>query len=257
MTGDAAPALYVGKVMHARLMPFRHRFTYRVFSLFLDLDGIPALARRLRLFAHNRFALFSFHDRDHGPRDGGPLRPWIEAALARAGVDAAGGAIRVLCFPRVLGFVFNPLTVYWCHDREGRLRALLYEVKNTFGDQHGYLIPVGDVPGPEVRQSCEKGFYVSPFIAMEATYKFRVAPPGMRLALLIRQSVRDGELLVASLTGRRRGLSDGALLRVFVTHPLMTVKVVAAIHWEALRLVLKGATFHARPRPPVLDVPRR
>ena len=139
MTGSS---VYFGTVLHQRLRPVRHELSYRVFSLLLDLDEIPALAARLRLFSHNRFNLFSFHDRDHGARRPGPSRLHIEGQLARAGIALDGGAIRLLCFPRVLGYVFNPLSIYFCHHRDGELRAILYEVKNTFGEQHGYLIPV-------------------------------------------------------------------------------------------------------------------
>jgi uncharacterized protein len=255
-SGNGCGAIYVGTVMHARLRPFKHRFAYRVFTLLLDLDALDDPARRPRLLARNRFGLFSIDDRDHGPRDGRPLRPWVEAALAKGGVDTGGGPITMLCFPRILGYVFNPLTIYWCRDREDRLRAVLYEVKNTFGDQHGYLVRVdpdrpGDAP---VVQRAEKGFYVSPFIGMTATYRFRLRDPGETLSVLIRQNVPEGPILIATLDGARRTLSDAGLLRVFFTHPLMTLKVFGAIHWQAVRLWLKGAAFHRRPPPPTVDV---
>jgi uncharacterized protein len=256
MSREDAGSIYVGSVMHARLRPFRHRFVYRVFTLLVDLDALDDPARRPRLLARNRFGLFSIDDRDHGRRDGSPLRPWVEAALARAGIDIGGGPVRMLCFPRILGYVFNPLTIYWCHDRDDRLRAVLYEVKNTFGDQHGYLVPVDPdhVPGAPVEQRADKGFYVSPFIGMASTYRFRLNEPGEDLSVVIRQSVPEGPILVATLDGRRRPLSDAGLLRMFVTHPLMTVKVIGAIHWEAARLWLKGARFHRWRAPPETDV---
>lgn len=254
-----APCLYTGRVYHARLKPFRHEFRYRVFSLYLDLDGIPALAQKLRLFSHNRGNLLSFHDKDHGSRDGSPLRPWVEAAVAARGLDLKGGPISVLCFPRLFGYVFNPLTIYFCHRPEdGALAALVYEVKNTFGQQHAYVIPVTGPgraeDGRAVEQATDKRFYVSPFIDMDCRYRFRVRPPGERLSVLIRQADREGEVLVAAQTGRRRRLGDGALLRAVATHPLMTHKVVAAIHWQALRLWLKGAKFHRKPPPPAEPV---
>lgn len=250
----APPCLYVGRVYHGRLKPFRHQFKYRVFSLYLDLDDIPKLSKRLRLFAHNRFNLLSFHDKDHGARDGSPLRPWVEAALAGQGIDIAGGPIRVLCFPRLFGYVFNPLTIYFCHRPEGALAALVYEVKNTFGQQHAYVLAADDAGpsegGGPVEQGCDKLFYVSPFIDMDCHYRFRIRPPGDRLSVLIRQSDRQGEILIASQTGLRVRLSDATLLRAVVTHPLMTHKVFGAIHWQALRLWLKGARFHRKPAPP-------
>ena len=247
--------LYFGRVLHTRRLPFRHRLAYRVFSLYLDLDELPALSRRLRLFAHNRFALLSFHDRDHGARDGTALRPWLEAHLAEAGLDLEGGAVRLLCFPRLLGYAFNPLTIWFCHHRDGRLMALLYEVRNTFGEKHGYLIPVDPAraPGAPVVQSCDKGFYVSPFIEMTATYHFRLAEPDERLAVLIRQWTPEGELLLASHTGRRAPLDDRRLLRALLAYPLMTLKVIAGIHWHAVKLWLKGA--RTVPRPPAPDRP--
>lgn len=244
--------LYFGRVMHKRLIPFRHRFSYRVFSVLLDIDRIDAVAGRLRLFSRNRRNLFSFHDRDHGHRDGRPLRPWAEALLARRGIDLQGGPIRLLCFPRLLGHVFNPLSIYFCHESKGKLRAIIYEVKNTFGQQHIYLLDVDQdmKHGDLITQHCSKNFYVSPFIDMEATYRFRLTEPDERLSILIRQSAPEGEILLATHTGRREALTDAMLLRAFFAYPLMTLKVVGAIHWEALRIWIKGAKFHKRPAPP-------
>lgn len=242
-------ALYFGTVMHQRLRPVRHELRYRVFSLLVDLDELAPLARRLRLLSHNRFNLFSLYDRDHGARADRPLRPQIEAQLARAGLDPAGGTIELLCFPRMLGYVFNPLSVYFCHRRAGGLQAILYEVSNTFGEQHSYLIPAAE-DGPVVRQSCAKEFYVSPFMEMEGRYEFRLAAPGERLALYIRQSDRAGPILHASLEGSRVPLSDANLARAFLRYPLMTVKVIAGIHWEALHLWRKGVKLQPRPAPP-------
>ncbi|WP_374447674.1 DUF1365 domain-containing protein [Stella sp.] len=256
MTADPRrSALYLGRVMHRRVRPFVHGFRYRVYALLVDLDELPVLDRDLRLFAYNRAGLFSFHDRDHGPRDGSPLRPWIEAQLAAAGMEFRPGRIALLCFPRVLGYVFNPLSVYFCHDRDGRLGAILYEVRNTFGEQHGYLLPVGDErPDGWVRQTQDKRFYVSPFLPMECRYAFRILPPGERLAVLIRQTAArpegDVEVLAATLTGERRPLDDAWLARMAVALPLLTLKVLVAIHWQALRLWRKGARFHRRPDPP-------
>ena len=253
---DSGSALYFGRVMHKRLRPFVHRFDYRVFSMWLDIDDLDALSRRSRLFSHNRFNVFSVFDKDHGPRDGRPLRPHVEAALAAAGIDLHGGKIHLLCFPRVLGYVFNPLSIYFCRDPDGGLQAILYEVTNTFGDRHSYLLPVDSHrhSGDAIAQACEKRLYVSPFIGMTSHYRFRVKEPGARLSILIRQSVPEGEQLLATLTGRRAPLRDRQLLRAFVTHPLMTLKVTGAIHWQALWLWMKGATFHRRPAPPTEPV---
>lgn len=249
-------ALYVGEVMHHRLRPRRHRFVYRTFSLLLDLDELPDLDRRLRLFAHNRPGLMSFHDLDHGAADGTTPRAWVEAALAKAGLAEAGRRIRVLCFPRILGYAFNPLTLYFCHRADDSLGAVIYAVRNTFGERHAYLIGVepADAAAGLVRQSCAKAFYVSPFVPMQAGYHFRLNPPGESFALAIRETDVAGDLLVATQRARRRPLTDAALLRAIVGHPLMALKVVAAIHWEALRLWLKGASIQPRPEAPPADV---
>jgi len=241
------PCLYVGQVMHHRLKPVRHRFVYRVFTLLLDLDRL-AETDRLRLLSVNRPNVMSFHERDHGPRDGTPLRPWVERQLAAHGITLPGGRILLLCLPRVLGYVFNPLSLYYCYDAGGRLAAVLYEVKNTFGEQHAYVLPVDPARAPDapVRQSCAKDLYVSPFIEMAARYHFRLTPPGERLSVVIQEEVDGGPLLIASMTGRRRPLSDRELALAALRHPLMTHKVIAGIHFEALRLWGKGVALHAR-----------
>lgn len=260
-----ASGLYVGTVMHHRVKPVRHRLSYRVFSLLADLDELPRLDRELRLFAHNRFGLIGFRDRDFGPlgedagesplpggeRESWGLKGWAEGQLAAAGIEG-GGPIRLLCFPRVLGFVFNPLCVWFCHRRDGTLAAIIHEVSNTFGQRHAYLIPAAPGPDGLVRQQCDKRFYVSPFMDMETAYHFRIRAPkgeaGEPLAVSICQTDAGGPVLHASLTARRVELTDGAILRAWARHPLMTAKVVAGIHWEALHLWRKGLAI--RPRPP-------
>jgi DUF1365 family protein len=247
---------YFGRVMHARLHPFRHRFTYRVFAMLIDLDDVAHLPRRCKLFAYNRWNALSFHDRDHGPRDGSPLRPWINRILLLADIDIAGGPVRILCLPRVFGYVFNPLSIWFCHHRDGALRAVLYEVSNTFGERHSYLIPVdrGRGAGETIHQRCDKGFHVSPFMGMDATYHFRLRPPSDRLSVRIEQTMADGRVLVAVQTGARRPFSEGTIFAALTSYPLMTFKVIAAIHWQALHLWRKGARFHRKPPPPSAPV---
>lgn len=249
---EFASALYVGRVMHRRLRPVQHRLSYRVFSLLLDLDELPRLDAALRRFGHNRGWRASFHDRDHGPADGGALKPWIAARLAEAGL-AAGGPVRLLCFPRLFGYAFNPLSVWFCHAADGRLSAILYEVRNTFGERHGYLIPAEAGADGLVRQSCGKRFFVSPFMDMEMTYHFRIRPPDERLAVAIHQTDSQGAVLHASFAAERRPLDDASLGRAMREHPLMTLKVIAGIHWEAARLFGKG--LRLRPRPPLPATP--
>lgn len=244
-------AIYHGQVVHTRFRPVHHRLQHRLMWLLLDLDELPMLARRLRLFSLNRFNLVDFRDRDHGDGSSVPLRAQVEKALAGAGLEPDGGAIRVLCMPRVLGTVFNPLSVFFCHRADGRLRAMLYEVNNTFGDRHSYLIPIaGDAAHQSVlRQSCAKQLHVSPFMDMAMTYHFRVTPPGGRAVVAIEGRDAEGPMIAAVFAGRRHDLTDANLLRACATRPLLGVQVLGAIHWEALKLWRKGVRWRARPQP--------
>lgn len=243
--------LYLGRVTHTRLRPRRHRLGYRVFNLLLDLDAVGALSDRLRLFSHDRFNLLSFHDRDHGDGSGLPLRAQVEAMLARAGIEAQGGRILLLCMPRLLGYVFNPLSVYFCHARDGRLAGIIYEVSNTFGQRHSYVIPVGaDASMDVVRQSCAKRFYVSPFLDMDLTYDFEIRPPGERIGVAVLARDGAGPVIATAFSGVRRDLTDLSLARAVLAHPLVTLKVIAGIHWEALRIWSKGIGIRRRPPPP-------
>lgn len=246
-------ALYAGSVLHVRLKPRVHRLAYRIFSLLLDLDELGALDRRLRLFSLNRFNLFSFFERDHGAGTDVPLKQQVQDLLDAAGLEPDGGAVRLLTMPRLLGYAFNPLSVYFCHRRDGSLRAILYEVNNTFGQRHSYLIPVERAATAPLRQTAEKHFYVSPFMDMDLTYAFRVDPPGETLRIGILASDSEGPVLSAVHAARRRPLTDGQLGRALVAYPMLTLKVVAGIHWEALRIWAKGIGL--RPRPPSPDRP--
>jgi len=242
----AGSALYIGHVMHRRLRPRAHRLRYRLFSLLLDLDEIDAVAARLRLFSRGRFNLFAFHDRDHGDGSTRSLRTQAETLLAQAGLPY-GGAIRLLTMPRILGFAFNPLSVWFCHDIAGALTAIIYEVNNTFGERHSYLLPVAADAGDEVQQNVVKRFHVSPFLPMAMTYAFRVRPPAEQLGIAITAADGEGPVLVAVHQARRAELTDAALISAAVTHPLLTFKVVAGIGWEALRLWLKRVPVHRHP----------
>ncbi len=245
-------SVYRGTVMHRRLKPFVHHFVYRVFTFYLDLAELTALSRRLTLFSHNRWNVFSFWDKDHGPRDGSPLRPWALSQLKAAGIDLNGGSIRLICFPRLFGFAFNPLSIWFCRHGDGRLAALIYEVRNTFGEAHSYLIPIeaAETAAGALAHSCDKNFYVSPFLPMACRYHFRIAPPDDKFALLIRQTTAEGHVLLARQLGKRVSLSNRASVKLLLAHPLMTMKVIAGIHWEALHLWRRGARFHSRPPAP-------
>jgi DUF1365 family protein len=235
--------------MHRRFRPRLHKFRYRAFWLLIDLKEPEALSRRLRLLAFNRFGIFSFHEADHGDGGGVPLAMQVTRHLAAAGIDLGDGAIRLFCMPRILGYVFNPLSIYFCHRADGGLAALLYEVSNTFGQRHSYLIPVAERTAT-IHQRCDKAFYVSPFLAMEMSYDFSIRVPAQQVAVAIRAQRSGLPVMPACLTAAREALTDGALLRAFLKIPLLTLKVTAAIHWEALRLWLKGVRLVRRPVPP-------
>jgi DUF1365 family protein len=185
----------------------------------------------------------------NGPRD---LNIWLDSLLAQAGI-AADGARRVLCYPRILGFVFNPLTVWFCDDKHGRLKAIIYEVHNTYDERHAYVLPVGQdgasISGGRatpkiIRHGCPKAFYVSPFLSRDCRYNFRIRPPGEDVAVAIHEEEAGCPILNASFAGERRALGDGMLARMWLRYPLMTLKVAAAIHFEAVRLMLKGVRRH-------------
>jgi DUF1365 family protein len=248
---DVQSALYTGRVMHQRLKPRPHRLSYRMFFLLLDLDEIDNLAARLWLFSRNRFNFLSFADRDHGDGSGGALKAYVERQLNMAGIEIDGGAVRILSMPRVLGYAFNPLSVYFCYRRRGGLAAILYEVNNTFGQRHTYLIPVEDGERKGfVDQHCAKRLYVSPFLGMGMQYRFRIGPPEEVVSVHITGSDSQGPLIVASFSGKRRPLSDATLAATFLAYPLVTLKVTIGIHWEALLLWAKGTRLHERPHPP-------
>ena len=242
-------ALYVGRVRHHRFRPRPHALSYRVFWTLLDLDEIDGLAGELRLFSRNRFNLYSFRDADYGDRSGKPLRPQVEAMLAEAGIAHDGGPIRLLTMPRILGYAFNPLSTYFCYRRDGSLCATVYEVHNTFGEVHSYVAPAV-LDGGVLRQEAGKVFHVSPFMGLDMRYAFTVTPPDARVSIAIDAQDGEGRMIAAVLSGERVALSDTALLRLLVTHPLLTLKVTAAIHWHALRLLAKRIRWRPHPAAP-------
>jgi DUF1365 family protein len=242
-------ALYVGDVMHARLKPVGHRFTYRVYSMLVDLDQMAAAPAMAPLFAFDRFAPLSVHARDHGPGDGSPLRAHVDRLLEEAGV-ARPDRVLMLCYPRVFGYVFDPITVYFAYDAGGALSALLYEVRNTFGGRHTYVAPVrtGEMSEAGIEQRAAKAFHVSPFMGMDETYLFRVLPPGDAVRIRILETDAEGPTLAATFAGSLRPATRANLARAFFAVPLVSFKVIAAIHFEALRLWWKRVPLAPRPR---------
>lgn len=239
-------ALYRTLVTHTRLRPRHHHLRYAVSYLLLDLAHLP----RLRLLARGRFGLFSLRLQDYG--DGsGDLLAYVRGELAKANLSAAGASVSLLTVPRFLGYAFNPLSLYFCRAADGRLGAILYEVNNTFGQRHSYLVPVvAGAQGGLIRQSCAKAFFVSPFMEMGLRYRFSVHPPGDSLGLHIAVEDESGVVLRATMAGRRTALTDATLLRMACTMPFLGFKIIGAIHWEALKLWLKGVRLRRRPPPP-------
>lgn len=243
-------ALYFGSVMHRRRRPRPHSLRHNVFWALLDLDDLDGLGRRLRLFSHNRFNVFSLHDSDHGDGSDTPLRQQVDRHLAAAGM--AADQVLLFCMPRTFGYSFNPLSIYFCCNG-GAIDAILYEVHNTFGERHSYLVPTRGETQP-FEHSCDKQFYVSPFMGMRLTYGFRTTLDAASVAVAIRGSDADGVVIDAALAGRQAPLTDATLARAMVLFPLVTLKVIAAIHWHALMMLLKGYRVAPRPTPPRDDV---
>ena len=257
MAANGAPpsapgTLYPGKVMHHRLKPFGHRFTYSVFSLLVDIDRLGELHRQSRLLSVNRPGLLSFRESDHVENEGETLRRFADRLLAQAGLDRPAARILLLAYPRILGFVFNPISVYFAYDDAGNLVALIYAVRNTFGERHTYVAPLlpGEATPAGIHQTRAKVFHVSPFVGMDARYHFRILPPGRVVRLRIHETEGGEPLLAATFNGEATALSDRSLAAFLARFPMMTLKVVAGIHWEALKLWLKGARFHKSPPPP-------
>lgn len=237
-----------GITTHVRYEPFKRRFAYPLAQILIDIDRVAEAAHGCRLLGHNRFNLFSFHDCDHGDRSGAALRPWVETRFAEAHVALDGGRIDLLCFPRVLGYVFNPLSVFFGYGPEGELRGVIYEVNNTFGETHAYVARVNADAAPHI---AEKRFHVSPFMGVEGDYRFTLQAPADTFKLGIENLVAGKRTHLATIDARRAVLNDDWILRTFARLPFSTLQVVFGIHWQALKLWLRGATYHRKPAPPV------
>ncbi len=227
--------LLFGRVFHSRRRPVRHAFTYPVFFLRAPLSGLASAGRGL--FSVNRWNVLSLHERDHGPRDGSALEPWVRGQLARAGVRGADGEILLQAFPRVLGYVFNPISIFYCQDRAGALRAVLCEVSNTFGERHNYLLSHPDGRPILAGDWLEAGkvFHVSPFCEVAGHYRFRFAGSAQGQFARIDYHDPEGRLLVTAIEGKAEPIGARSLARAVLGYPFMTAGVVARIHWQALR----------------------
>ena len=235
--------IYNGEVTHTRFKPVRHFLKYKTFSLLIDLDEINLLDKSIGIFSHNKFNIFSFYDKDHGDRDGGNLKDWVISNLKKFRIKENITNIKVLCYPRILGYVFNPLSIFYCYEKD-KLVAIFYEVKNTFNEQHTYIFKIKN--NDEIIQKCRKKFYVSPFMDMETFYNFKLLNPKDKLSVFIKQTDADGTILTATQTGDKKEFSFKQLAINFIKYPLMTIKIISSIHYEALLLWKKGAIYRKR-----------
>ena len=237
--------IYSGFVTHRRFKPKRHFFSYKTFSLLIDLGEIMNLEKKIKIFSYNKFNILSFYNTDHGPRDGSSLVKWVKKILTESKIDTGSGTIKLLCFPRFFGYVFNPLSIFYCYDENSQLKAVLYEVKNTFNEQHTYVFPTSQSSNL-ILHRCDKKFYVSPFIEMKTFYNFRLLKPGNKMSIFIKQEDAEGTLLIACQAGKRLEMNNKNLFVQFLKHPLMSFKIILAIHFEAFRLWIKGIKYVRR-----------
>ena len=242
---NLSSCIYSGFVTHKRTKPKKHFFLYKTFSLFIDLNEINIIDKNIKFFSYNKFNILSFYSTDHGARDGSSLAKWVKINLKKSKIKARLGSIKLLCFPRFFGYVFNPLSIFYCYDNRSKLIAILYEVKNTFNEQHTYIFKIKS-SSKIILNKCHKKFYVSPFIKMNTFYNFRLFQPTSKLDIFIKQSDSKGTLLEAHQIGKRVKLNSKNLFLQFLKHPLMSFKVIMAIHFEAFRLWLKGVKLVKR-----------
>ena len=235
--------IYNGEVNHTRFKPVKHFLNYKTFSLFIDLDEIEQLDKSISIFSHNKFNIFSFYNKDHGDRDGNCLKKWVISNLQKYKIEGNISKIKILCYPRIFGYVFNPLSIFYCYENN-KLKSIFYEVKNTFNEQHTYIFKIKD--GEEIKQKCKKKFYVSPFMDMETFYNFKLIDPNQRLSVMIKQTDAEGTVLTATQTGYKKEFNFKQLLINFFKYPLMTLKIISSIHFEALLLWKKGAIYRKR-----------
>lgn len=235
-------SIYNCTVVHKRFRPKEHHFKYDVFALLLDLSELSSIEKNIHLFSYNKFNLISFHDSDHGPRDGSSVIDWVKKSLIENKIDVEDIKIKLLCYPRIFGYVFNPLSVFYIYNTDEKLISILYEVKNTFGEQHTYVFKIEDDKNL-LQHNCEKKFHVSPFIEMECKYFFRVLKPSEKISVIIDQYQKNEKLLYASQVGKKTELNNKELFKSYIKNPMMTFKIIIAIHFEAFKLWMKGIKF--------------
>ena len=231
--------IYNGTVIHKRFKPKEHFFKYKVFSLLIDLSELESLDKKISFFSLNKFNIISFYEKDHGNRDGSSLIEWVKFNLNENKINSKNIKIKLLCYPRIFGYVFNPLSVFFIYNSDDQLISILYEVKNTFGEQHTYIFRVEE-KNNLFQHNCEKKFHVSPFIEMNCKYFFRILKPSEKISVIIDQYDQEDKILYASQDGKRTDFTSSQLIKSYIKHPLMTFKVILAIHFEAFKLWTKG-----------------
>ena len=234
--------IYTGTVIHKRFKPKMCTFNYKVFSFLIDISEIDLLNKTLKIFSYNKFNIISFFDKDHGPRNGSSLKNWVIDILKKNNIESNNIQIKLLCYPRIFGYVFNPLSVFYVYNKNSDLISILYEVKNTFGEQHTYIFKTKKKQNL-IQHMCKKKFHVSPFIKMNCVYFFRLLKPGNKISLIIDVQDSDGKILYASQDGIKNELNNSNLIKTYLKHPLMTFKIIIAIHFEAFKLWTKRIMF--------------
>lgn len=244
--------LWTGKTVHHRFSPFERRFSYDIFLIDLDVDRTAEADGHSAFFGVSRPALFSFRPEDHGPQTkGAPLRPWAEEMFRSAGVELAGGPIRLVTFPRHLFFKFAPLSLWYGYGRDGGLRGMIYEVRNTFGERHCY---VAAISSPRSQHEADKSFHVSPFMDVSGKYRFTARAPDEKLLVTVENWERETRIHMANIAALQLPATSASLLRQAVMQPLSSIGVVVGIHWQALKIWLKGAKYRRKPLAPARPV---
>lgn len=250
---NSAVSLYTCDVLHRRHFPQKYSFDYKVFSLLLDIDAYKD-DKSSAILSYDRFNIFSVYTKDHGPRDGSDWRAWIDSTLDQHYLSNAKHQVKLLCFPRVLGYAFNPISLWYCFGEDQKLYAVICEVSNTFGECHHYVLHNDNQPYKEkVKANKKKNFHVSPFINMNAEYKFTIGIPDDKLQIIINEYQNDELMLTATQHGKQQKIDTPHLLGLFFRIPLMTFKIMWKIHWQAIKIWLRGGVYHKKPKPPEED----
>ena len=239
--------IYSTIIIHQRFYPFKHKFKYTVLSLFIDYDELLLLSKKLKIFSYNKFNLYSFYEKDHGYRDGRSLKKYVQDFLDKNDIPFKNLKIKIICFPRILGYVFNPLSIIYCYS-DSNIIAIFYEVKNTSNEQHTYCFAGNDqINNKNFRHKCNKNFYVSPFIGMQATYEFKNKIPNENMSIVIDLYDKNSKkILTASQYGNKIILNSFTFIKQLIINPMVTLKIIFAILYEALFIIIKGGKYYSR-----------